>query len=424
MAGSEGNVEHIKIRNFGPIKSCDLELRDFTILTGAQATGKSTLAKVAYYCNTLGQEIFNQITTRKSEEDFPASLLHNLTKRLRLKFLQLFGSSWSMSDDMRIAYNQDDQLILEIYLSKLHAQPHRNVVCFVFGEHIRQFVERHDGAEYVWDVEERRMRLWQEIRALLQNPYQVIYIPAGRSTLTLLTDKIASILDDASRSVDYCMRQYIRQTTELRSYFHAGTQGLLEETLHTSQAKLPLEELEMLQDLIDRVLSGRYSYEAGEERLNLSNGKYVKINFASSGQQETVWVFNLLFYHLMQSQPTFLVVEEPESHLFPNSQKLIAEALAVFGHGRNRVLVTTHSPYILGTFNNLLYASELQNRGHDADSIVPPLQQLSQERTAAFYLEGGLVERAIEDGFVCNELIDGASDEINGELERLLAIRD
>lgn len=416
-------MEHIRIRNFGPIKSCDLELRDFAILTGAQATGKSTLAKIIYYGNTLGQEIFDQITMRASEEDFPASLLRNLEKRLRLKFLQLFGSSWSMPEDMKISYYEDDHRVLEIYLSELPSQPYRNVVRFIFGEQIRQFVAEHEGAEYVWDVEEERARLWQEIRALLKNPYQTVYIPAGRSTLTLLTDKIASILDDAGRSVDYCMRQYIRQTTELRSYFRAGTRGLLEETLHTSQAKLPLEELKMLQALIDRVLVGRYSYEAGEERLNLENGKYVKINFASSGQQETVWVFNLLFYYLMQGQPTFLIVEEPESHLFPNSQKLIAEALGLFGRQKNRVLVTTHSPYILGAFNNMLYASQLQEGGADASSIVPPLQQLAQEKTAAFYLENGFVEKAMEEGLICNELIDGASDEINGEMEQLLALR-
>ena len=416
-------MEHIKIRNFGPIKSCDLDLRDFTILTGAQATGKSTLAKVIYYGSTLGQEIFDQITVRAGEEDFPASLLRNLEKRLRLKFLQLFGSSWSMSEDMKISYYEDDRRILEIYLSELPSQPSRNVVCFVFGEQIRRFVAEHEGAEYVWDVEEERARLWQEIRALLKNPYHTIYIPAGRSTLTLLTDKIASILDDAGRSVDYCMRQYIRQTTELRSSFRAGTRGLLEETLHTTQAKLPLKDLEMLQALIDQVLGGRYSYEAGEERLNLENERYVKINFASSGQQETVWVFNLLFYWLMQRQPTFLIVEEPESHLFPNSQKLIAEALGLFGRQKNRVLVTTHSPYILGEFNNMLYASQLQESGRDVSSIVPRLQQLAKEKTAAFYLADGWVQKAMDEGLVCNELIDGASDSINGEMEQLLALR-
>ena len=315
LGGNINSVEHIKIRNFGPIRSCDFELRDFSILTGAQATGKSTLAKVVYYGSTLGQEIFDQITTRGSLDDYPASLMQNLQKRLRLKFLQMFGSSWALPDDMRIAYYDGGNCILEIGLLVLPEQPYRNIVGFTFSEKIRQFVSDYEGVEYVWDVEEERSRLWREIRELLKNPYQTIYIPAGRSTLTLLTDKIASMLDDAGRSIDYCMRQYIRQTTELRSSFRQGTRGLLEETLHTSQAKIPMAALQSLQDLIDRVLVGRYSYEAGEERLNLDNGKYVKINFASSGQQETVWALNLLFYYLLEGKPSCIILEEPEAHL-------------------------------------------------------------------------------------------------------------
>lgn len=417
-------MEHIKIRNFGPIRSCDLELRDFSVLTGAQATGKSTLAKVVYYGSTLGQEIFDQITTRASVDDYPASLLQNLQKRLRLKFLQMFGSSWALPDDMQIAYYDGERCILEIGLLALPQQPYRNIVNFTFSEEIRQFVLDYENAEYVWDIEEERSRLWREIRALLKNPFQTIYIPAGRSTLTLLTDKIASMLDDAGRSIDYCMRQYIRQTTELRSSFRQGTRGLLEETLHTSQAKIPMAALQSLQELIDRVLVGRYSYEAGEERLNLDNGKYVKINFASSGQQETVWVFNLLYYYLLHGQPTFIIVEEPESHLFPDAQKLIATALGLFANQGNKVLVTTHSPYILGEFNNMLYASQLQARGIYTAAVIPPLQQLTLGRTTAGYLRDGSVDNALEEGFISNELIDGASDEINEEMEQLLAMRE
>lgn len=43
LGGNINSVEHIKIRNFGPIRSCDFELRDFSILTGAQVTGKSIM---------------------------------------------------------------------------------------------------------------------------------------------------------------------------------------------------------------------------------------------------------------------------------------------------------------------------------------------------------------------------------------------
>ena len=42
--------ESLVIKNFGPIKSVDLELGKMTILIGEQATGKSTIAKVLTVC--------------------------------------------------------------------------------------------------------------------------------------------------------------------------------------------------------------------------------------------------------------------------------------------------------------------------------------------------------------------------------------
>ena len=52
----------------------------------------------------------------------------------------------------------------------------------------------------------------------------------------------------------------------------------------------------------------------------VDNNHYVKINFASSGQQEIVWILNLLVYYLLTDHPVFFIIEEPESNLFPESQ--------------------------------------------------------------------------------------------------------
>ena len=62
----------------------------------------------------------------------------------------------------------------------------------------------------------------------------------------------------------------------------------------------------------------------GEERLQVSEDRYVKINFASSGQKEAVWILNVVFYYLLNNKKTFFIIEEPESHLFPDAQKLMS----------------------------------------------------------------------------------------------------
>lgn len=41
-------IQHLHVRDFGPIQSCDVEVQRLTVLTGPQASGKSTLAKLIY----------------------------------------------------------------------------------------------------------------------------------------------------------------------------------------------------------------------------------------------------------------------------------------------------------------------------------------------------------------------------------------
>ena len=44
----------ITIQNFGPVQNARLDLnKNFQIFIGAQASGKSTLCKVVYFCQKL-----------------------------------------------------------------------------------------------------------------------------------------------------------------------------------------------------------------------------------------------------------------------------------------------------------------------------------------------------------------------------------
>ena len=414
----------IEIRELGPIHHCELELKDFTILTGPQARGKSTIARAIYFCRTAKQDIFAQITHRQSEDEYETSILNGVAKRLRNKFLRIFGSSWSVDREMKIVYTYGGQETLEVYLEEDRNHPYRNFVKIAWGGRIYDLLQKYgQEKEYLWDREEARLALRQEIQDTFHDPYETIYIPAGRSLITVLTDRLAGLLDSDDRKLDECMRSYIRLTLDKRADFQDGIEGLLSDKLHTTQTVVDRKPLDRLQKIMEQVLQGKYRYRSGEEQLALANHQYVKINFASSGQQETVWVFNLLYDFLLEREPIFLIIEEPEAHLYPDAQKLITEALGLFGHARHQVFVTTHSPYILGEFNNLLYASRIpeERRGElpiDEDEILSP------ERTQVLHINNNsdVIYGLSKEGFIRSELIDGASDAINDEMDRLMEI--
>lgn len=326
-----------------------------------------------------------------------------------------------MAQDMKLKYEYAPHVDVEVHLEQDYNSTYKNFVCFELSDKVYDFISSYAQHEYVWEQEEQRKELRKKINELFKDEYETVYVPAGRSMITVLTDRLTSIMDSDNRTLDYCMRSYIRLTLDMRAKFRKGTKGLLEEKQETTQGRIDIERLEQMQEIMDSVLRGQYTYHAGEERLNLEHNRYVKINYASSGQQEVVWVFNLLYYYLLERKPILLMIEEPEAHLYPDAQKEITKALGLFGHERNQVLMTTHSPYILGELNNLLFASSISDAYKDKIP-VSDMEMLPKGKTWVGFIKDGKIQEGIEEGLKKNELIDGASDEINDEMEKLMDI--
>ena len=101
----------------------------------------------------------------------------------------------------------------------------------------------------------------------------------------------------------------------------------------------------------------------------------------------------------------------------------MAEALGTFANVGNQVIVTTHSPYILGEFNNLLYAAEIRSADAQRDAIVPSCEMLDACWTKAVHVINGQVIDGMDDGLIDNSLIDGASDIINDENDALMELK-
>jgi putative uncharacterized protein GK3268 len=421
-------MQKITLHKVGPIDDCQMDVQRFTVLTGSQASGKSTIAKAIFFFRTIAQDVIGQMQTRNLADAYRTTLENDLKKRLRNKFLQIFGSSWAMPQEMKLRYEYARWMTIELYLVPDRNAPYRNFVEFQFGEKIVDFLKKYDDyAEQTWD-EQSWKDVQREINELFSDGYETIYVPAGRSLITLLTDQLVSILSsDEGRSLDFCMQAYVRRILSLRSQIRGGFSHLLDEVLHTTQIKVDRETLRYMERLMKKVLHVRYSYDRGEEQLFFDDHRYVKINFSSSGQQEAIWVFNILYFYLLQNQKVFLIVEEPEAHLYPDSQKGIAEAIGLFAGVGNQVFVTTHSPYILGQFNNMLYAGAIEKKAKDGDAeklhdILNPLSYIKAAEAYAAYVCDGKVDSAVNEGLIRNELIDGASIEINDEMDRLLEL--
>ena len=239
------------------------------------------------------------------------------------------------------------------------------------SEKLTEFIDSYDEKTIDQLLQTRNTGdIKKDIDTLFDNNEEVIYIPAGHSMMTLFSTQLMfmySVMnDDQKRSLDYCTQNYLERIMQLKPSFSNSVQELIKNKIELTDIKIDRENLQQCVELMEQILQGEYRTMNGEERLQVTDDRYVKINFASSGQQEAVWILNVVFYYLLNNKKSYFIIEEPESHLFPNAQKLIAEFISLAKNGGNKILLTTHSPYILGSINNMLYANRISGKGDKA----------------------------------------------------------
>ena len=140
-------------------------------------------------------------------------------------------------------------------------------------------------------------------------------------------------------------------------------------------------------------------------------------------------ILNVIFYYLLNNRKTYFIIEEPESHLFPNAQKLIAEFISLAKNdGRNQIFITAHSPYILGAFNNLLYADRISRSvdSSELDQIISADKRMRFSTLSAYFIDGGEVIPCMDDEFesIENQVIDGASQDINDDYDNMVLLKE
>lgn len=75
--------------------------------------------------------------------------------------------------------------------------------------------------------------------------------------------------------------------------------------------------------------------QAGEKICAGEGMAHVAVGFTSSGQQESLWILNLILIFLLSERKVFLVIEEPEAHLFPEAQTEMVRLIVLLANQTN-----------------------------------------------------------------------------------------
>lgn len=363
-------MQKLIIHNFRQIKEASVDIRQLMFLIGEQGSGKSTIAKLIYFFKSLRQDYIDLITHSTISNN--QQILESFLKAIQDKFAIYFGYTSHYSNDFEIKFyfSVDNDDFIKLFKNKR--------LCVEFSENLwhslcqtTKYLIKSNGQQESetssnFFVKEKMKNVYLDaVRAKASDVFsdqkETLFIPAGRNITVSFPEQFQLLFFGAigasalkgveTNTIDInLMRDFCSYSKFLVDYFS--------DDRHNINPSSPF--LLSFSEKIATILQGKYNNRGGNERLYFSKEGFVPLNIASSGQQESIRIIQDLIYILIQKEKTTRIVEEPEAHLFPSAQILLVELMImVANYTGTQFILTTHSPFIMTAFNNLLYYNKV-----------------------------------------------------------------
>ncbi|PRD47730.1 AAA family ATPase [Sphingobacterium haloxyli] len=187
-----------------------------------------------------------------------------------------------------------------------------------------------------------------------------------------------------------------------------------------------------IKELSINFLDIQYQWKDGTDYITVADQTTIKLSQASSGIQSIV---PLLLVVKHQTNPNkkeddIFVIEEPELNLYPSSQKdLIEFIIERVKLSEDKLIITTHSPYLLTSIDNLIQAGNVVKERPELQSEVKELVDescwIDYENVACYYFSNGTSRSTLDEALksIGPSNIDDISEELSSTFEGLLTLR-
>lgn len=175
-------------------------------------------------------------------------------------------------------------------------------------------------------------------------------------------------------------------------------------------------------------LDAKYLYQDNIDYVIASNGARVKLSEAASGLQSLIPLLLVIGHSRLQGE--LFVVEEPELNLYPSAQKALMETLvAECKEKQGKLIITTHSPYLLTSLDNLIQAmnvgEEQESRKPEVEKVIAPDKWVSFDRVSCYYFKNGKAWSTLDAEMksIGPSNIDDVSTDLSETFEKLLSLK-
>ena len=414
-------MAHLIIRNIGPIKEVDIELNKINVIMGPQSSGKSTINKIACYCSWVEKKV-------SLDKSFDFFLKDKTFITELVRFHKLKG------------YIKSDSYIE--YESK--------VVKFTYD---------HSLGIPVME--------WKDSNAFKR--IKISYIPSERNIVAVVPNWMeVKLVDNNTRSfmIDWSTARNAYQKDKPFDILNLGVKYYYDDsvdkdfviindntTLELTYTSSGLQSIIPLVILIDYLTNWIYSNEVPNSVENINKKEIIintvikdYINSNLPEAKDSSEFFKILYYTLINRNDisssgfeplvvsienysrnhwTNLFIEEPEQNLFPSSQRDLMYYLLkqVKANEDHRLLLTTHSPYILYALNNCMMGYLIKDNMPEEDrDALSCVDSFIDPKLVSIYeiKEGNLICIQESDGLISDNYFDSNMKAIMNDFYKML----
>ena len=334
-------MSKIRIKNFGPIKEGYLEddgwldIKKVTVFIGNQGSGKSTVAKVFSTLSWMEKSI-NRGDIRREEISF--KMFHD--------YFEYQGINSYFQPDTYIEYSgnkchikydkKENLVIVELVKKKNYFVPK---IMYIPAE--RNFLSTIKDAFEVKGLPEHLFTFAEELRKAQKqlkgkpielpiHNYRYEYDELSESSFVLGPGHRVNLLQASSGFQStiplFLVSRHLTNLTPIKDI-------IIRENMSVTQS------LRMNEEIVSIALNNSISDETKQKSIKKIQSKYINRCFIN-------------------------IVEEPEQNLFPSSQRFMLISLCSYNNRNvaNKLIITTHSPFIISYLTLAVKAHFLKNK--------------------------------------------------------------
>lgn len=456
------------VRNFGPLKEVNISVTNFLCLIGKQATGKSTLAKLIailenekFTGDSFKEELMNYgLYDCLKEDTYISYSIDTTDERSLLYFTFTFENNKISFKNFKTNFEDFFKYELRNSSSELRgiSESISNILSFIEGQieksneydinEIYKFINYYK-IESIFDSLSNEYKIISDNLADLKNEIPSLSSSLRAKKINNLKNKFkilqknteSELLSFYYRIISFLKLDALYIPSE-RNFLHIISNNIL--GLINNNIQIPKHLLEIgqeyekalnqIKELPLKIIDNKFVYKREGKTSYIYHGKNEKTDLlkSASGLQSVLPIL-LLIEHTKALKEDYhynYIIEEPELNIYPETQyaliKYLIKSIFTFnkhGYQRKKLIITTHSPYILASINNLLLAYEIgQEKYKETSKYISASEWINPNNFNCYELRNGKAYKIMNHklGQIKSNSIDGLSDKFSDEFDKLL----